>query len=444
MTVRLSPLVRGTLVMTLASLLLRLVSLFVNSRVSALVGAEGMGLMQLGFSVEALAVTLAVSGIRFSVTRLASEELGMGRCGEVRCVVSGAMRYALFFSTLAGMLLTLLAPAAARLAGDGRLALPLRCFALSLPFLALNSVFSGYFTAVFRPWKATLSQALEQVLGATFTLLALPRLSAGRPEICCAVIALANASADIVSLLLSYILYKSEQRGVSRPARPPELGRRLLGLSLPLALSSYARTALSTLQHLLVPRALMKGGESASAALGVYGTVSGMVFPVLGFASVFFNALAELLIPQLTEAQMRGDRGELTRSAGRILSACLLGSSGIGALLWLLGPRLGMLLYRSGDAGAYLRALAPLVTVMYLDSVVDGMLKGLGLHLSSMVINIADAVLTLAGVFFLLPRFGVRAYIALIYGSECFNFLLSFLRLRRLLPIKLLQPIKSL
>ena len=44
----------------------------------------------------------------------------------------------------------------------------------------------------------------------------------------------------------------------------------------------------------------------------------------------------------------------------------------------------------------------------------------------------------------LLPRFGVRAYIALIYGSECFNFLLSFLRLRRLLPIKLLQPIKSL
>jgi stage V sporulation protein B len=424
--------------MTLASLLLRLISLFVNTRISSLLGAEGMGLMQLGFSVEALAVTLAISGVRFSVTRLAAEELGLGRKGEVRCVVAGAMRYALFFSCLSGMLLTLLAPAAARLAGDGRLALPLRCFALSLPFLALNSVFSGYFTAVFRPWKATVSQALEQVLGAAFTLLALPRLPADRPELCCAAVALANALADLGSLLVSYLLYKFEQRAVTRPGRPPALGRRLMKLSLPLALSSYARTALSTLQHLLVPRALMKGGVGAAAALGVYGTVSGMVFPVLGFASVFFNALAELLIPELTEAQMRGDRDGLERSASRILSSCLLGSAGIAALLWFLGPRLGLLLYRSAEAGSYLRSLAPLVTVMYLDSVVDGMLKGLGLHLSSMVINITDAVLTLAGVYFLLPRFGVPAYIALLYGSECFNFLLSFLRLRRLLPIKLL------
>ena len=434
----LSPLLRSTLVMTLASLVLRLISLFVNTRVSALLGAEGMGLMQLGFSVETLAITLAVSGIRFSVTRLAAEELGLGRKGEVRCVVAGAMGYALFFSCLSGMLLTLFAPAAARLAGDGRLALPLRCFALSLPFLALNSVFSGYFTAVFRPWKASASQALEQVLSAAFILLALPRLPGDRPDICCAAVALANALADLFSLLLSYILYKLEQRAVSRPERPPALGRRLMKLSLPLALSSYARTALSTLQHLLVPRALVKGGETASAALGVYGTVSGMVFPVLGFASVFFNALAELLIPELTEAQMRGDRNGLQRSAGKILSACLLGSAMIGALLWLLGPRLGLSLYKSEEAGAYLRALAPLVIVMYLDSVVDGMLKGLGLHLSSMFINVLDAGLTLLGVTILLPLFGVRAYVGLLYFSECLNFTLSYLRLRRLVAIKML------
>jgi stage V sporulation protein B len=215
-------------------------------------------------------------------------------------------------------------------------------------------------------------------------------------------------------------------------------------LSLPLAFSSYARTALSTLQHLLVPRALRRSGETAAAALGVYGTVSGMVFPVLTFASVFFNALSELLIPELTRSQVRGDQAGMDRTAGRILSGCLLFSAAASFALFLLGPWLGRKLYRSAEAGMYLRLLSPLVVVMYLDSVVDGMLKGLGLHLSSMVINIADAVLTLAGVFFLLPRFGVRAYIALIYGSECFNFLLSFLRLRRLLPIKLLRPIKSL
>ena len=75
---------------------------------------------------------------------------------------------------------------------------------------------------------------------------------------------------------------------------------------------------------------------------------------------------------------------------------------------------------------------------MYLDSVVDGMLKGLGLHLSSMFINVADAAVTLICVCLLLPRFGVRAYVAILYLSECCNFLLSFFCLRRLTAIKFL------
>ncbi len=442
---KLSPLLRGTLSMTLASLMLRLLGLCVNSRIAGLMGAEGMGLMQLGLSVETLAITLAVSGVHFSVTRLAAEELGRGGPGRVRPVVRAGARYALFFSCLAGMLLTLLAPAAAALAGDGRLLLPLRLFALSLPPLALSSVLSGYFTAVRRPWKTGAAQVLEQILSSAFTLLALPHLPPDRPELGCAAVALSGAAADLASLLFSYILYRVEQRHIA-PAKPAEgIQGRLARLSLPLALSSYARTALSTLQHLLVPRALQRGGETAAAALGVYGTVSGMVFPVLGFASVFFNALAEMLIPELTAAQLRADRAGLQRIAQRILSTCLLFSALISALLYLLGPRLGQLIYRSGEAGRYLRCLAPLVIVMYLDSVVDGMLKGLGLHISSMVINVADAALTLGSVCFFLPRFGTAAYIAVIYGSECFNFLLSCRCLRRhlstkerLLPINIL------
>ena len=428
---RLSPLVRSTLIMTLVSLGLRLLGILVNSRIAGLLGAEGMGLMQLGLSAEALAVTLAVSGIRFSVTRLAAEELAAGRREQVRRVVADGLRYALFFSCLAGMLLTLLAGAAAALAGDGRLKLPLRLFALSLPPLALSSVFSGYFTAVRRPWKTGAAQVLEQAAASGLTLLALPHIPPDRPELGCAAVALSGAAADLASLALSSLLYLWEQRGIPRSAACGGIGKRLLGLSLPLALSSYARTALSTLQHMLVPRSLRKGGVAAAAALGVYGTVSGMVFPVLGFASVFFGALAEMLIPELTAAQLRGDRAGLRRSAQRILSACLLFSALLSALLFLTGPGLGQRLYRSAEAGQYLRALAPLATVMYLDSVVDGMLKGLGLHLGSMFINVADAALTLGSVCFLLPRFGIPAYIAVIYGSECFNFLCSCLLLGR-------------
>jgi len=431
---KLSPLLRATIGTAAFGLLLKLLGLLLSSRLASVLGAEGMGVLQLGLSVEALAVTLAVSGVRFSVTRLGAEELSAGR--SAAAVLPSALCYALGCSTLTALLLALLAPRAAALAGDVRLTLALRFFAPGLPLLAASSVLAGYFSAVFRPWKASLAQVTEQGLTLLLTLLFLPRLPRERPDLCCAAFALAATLAQGGAALLSFILYRAEAPSPAPAA--PGMGARLRKLGLPLALSSYARTALNTLRHLLVPRMLRLSGATASESLSVYGVVSGMVFPVLGFASLFFNALAEQLIPALTLSSLRGDRAGTERLMGRVLGSCLLLSSAVSLLLFLAGPWLGRRLYRSAEAGIYLRALAPLGVVTVLDSVVDGMLKGLGKQLSSMAVNVLDALASLGFVCLLLPRYGVRAYIALLYLSECANFLLSYLCLRRRVTIKLL------
>ena len=435
---RISPLMRDTLTLTASGLILRLLGLLFQSRMTRTLGAEGMGLLSLAMNAEALAVTLATSGVRYSVTRLTAEELTRERDG-VRAILRAAVRYALLCSLAAALLLYAAAEGLAGFAGDGRIAPALRCFAFGLPALALNSVLGGYFTARLTPWKVGASQIAEQVSMLLLTALLLPRIPAENLDLRCAAVAVSGAASNLLSLLVSYILYFF--RNPLPPLRAGSVRRaspRLRRLSLPLALSSYARTALSTLQHLLVPKALRRCGYGSEQALAVYGTVSGMVFPVLGFASVFFTALSEMLIPRLTAAQLRGDRKGMERSASRVLTACLLFGSLTSLALYLLGPWLGERLYRSAEAGVYIRVLAPLVTVMYLDSVVDGMLKGLGLQLGSMVINLTDAALTLVCVCVLLPRFGTAGYIGILYLSECFNFLLSFLRLRKELCVRLL------
>lgn len=435
-----SGILRSAGAVTLLSLLLRLASIFTQSRMAESLGAEGLGLLQLAMSVQALAVTLAMSGIRYSATRLIAQELGLGRGERVRRVTRACTLYALGFSLPAMAGSFLLAGPLARFAGDLRIAPALRLLSLGLPFLSLNGVLGGYFTAVGRPWKGTAVQLFEQLCGTALILLFLSRANRGTTGGCAAV-AGAVAAGDLASLLLALCLYWRDLKripGADRPCPPFPMAGRLLRLSLPLAFSSYARSALSTLRSMLVPKTLRRSGVGAARALEIYGVVGGMVMPVLTFASVFFLALSEQLIPALTRAQVRRDRSGLEATAGGSLRLSLLLSSGVALVLWLLGPALGRWLYRSGEAGELIRALAPLVIVMYLDTVVDGMLKGLGLQLDSMLINLGDACLTLLAVWFLLPRFGVPAYIAILYGSECFNFLLSFLRLSRSVRTKLL------
>ena len=73
--------------------------------------------------------------------------------------------------------------------------------------------------------------------------------------------------------------------------------------------------------------------------------------------------------------------------------------------------------------------IAPLVPVMYLDSVTDAMLKGLGEQVYSMNVNIVDAMLSVVCVILLLPKFGIIGYVITIYLTEIINASLSIIKL---------------
>ena len=68
---------------------------------------------------------------------------------------------------------------------------------------------------------------------------------------------------------------------------------------------------------------------------------------------------------------------------------------------------------------------------MYLDHVTDSMLKGIGEHVYSMWVNIADSFLSVFLVWVLIPIFDISGYAMVIIAMELFNFTLSYLRLRK-------------
>ena len=106
-------------------------------------------------------------------------------------------------------------------------------------------------------------------------------------------------------------VYLHDRRRHYRPGESGgKLSSRMLRLAVPLALSAYTRSALTTLQQLLVPRGLRAAGLSADTALAGYGVVQGMVLPLLFFPSCLLGAAADLIVPELTAAQVRREQEE--------------------------------------------------------------------------------------------------------------------------------------
>jgi stage V sporulation protein B len=101
----------------------------------------------------------------------------------------------------------------------------------------------------------------------------------------------------------------------------------------------------------------------------------------------------------------------------------------VSVLVAFFAEELGYVLYDSFDSGYYIRLLAPVIPIMYLDHVTDQILKGIGEHVYSMWVNIADSCLSLLLVYFLIPRMGIMGYALVIVIMEGFNFVLSIVRL---------------
>lgn len=434
-------LIMNTALLTGSSLAMSAISMAFQVWLAGRIGSAGIGLYQLVLSVAFLCTTFAVSGIRFAATRLVSEELGHERSWSVAAAMRRCFAYSLFFGLSAmAVLFSFAEPIGFLWIGDARTVKSLKLIAFSMPFLSLSSVMSGYFTACGRVWKPTVVHLGEQLITIGFVAYFLAHSPAGDIEKNCAAVMLGNVCGDVISFVCMLLFYLTDRHSVrDYSAQKLKLTSRMLKVALPLAVSAYARSALSTLEHLLVPRGLKAAGFSADRALSGYGVIQGMVLPIVSFPACILMALAELIIPELTEAQVRGNDGDISKTVSSLIKKGLGYSSAVALVLFVFADKLGVRIYSSPEAGDYLRLLAPLIPIMYTDMVADGCLKGLGQQLWCMGINLLDALLGVLLVWQVLPVFALKGYICIIYFNECLNFALSIMRLRKVTNIRLLS-----
>lgn len=432
----------NTALLTATALLMRTVGLSFSVYLSAKIGTAGMGLYQLILSVYTLCVTISTSGINLASTRMVAEALGGRRADQSHAIMRRCLSYSIFFGGCTATALFLGADYVGNVwLADNRTILSLRLLSLSMPFLSMSSAMAGYFTAVRRVFKNACVQVAEQVIRIVLTVLGLTLTLRIGIDYACAAIIGGGTAAELCSFLMTYMLYRIDARryrtgGKQRDNRG--LTKKMLGISIPVAFSAYARSGLVTIEHLLIPRGLKKSGISSDTALSAYGIIQGMALPVILFPSALLTSFAGLIVPELAERKEQGKTVQIERIVGRVFQLTLMFAICVSGIFFFFAEDFGLLLYDNADTVQFIQILAPLVPVMYLDTAVDGMLKGLGEQVSSMRYNIIDASVSVLLVWFLLPRYAIAGYLVTIYVTEMLNAFLSANRLIKVtkVPIK--------
>ena len=429
-------------VLTLVSVFLRLTNIFYRSFLSGKMGSEGLGVYQLIFSVFTLSVTLSTSGVSLAVTRLVSKVIAEKNEGSVKKVIRRCLLFSFLLSIFISLLLFIFSDfLALYFLKDINLSPCLKILSLGLPFMAMCTSFKGYFLALDKGTVTGIADTLEQILTILlcvifFNIFSLNSIISG----CTAAMA-ASSLGETVSFIYNYISYrkslkKFKNKNKTKTKLPENYVRNgLVHIALPCTLSSAARSLLGTLENLLIPIKLTELGLKRNAALSSYGILQGMAVPIVYFPSSFLSSFAFLLIPKISFDRETNRKKHLSFLTEKALYSALSFSFFFLSLFYLCSEEFSLLIYNNAEAGAFIRLLAPLVPLMYLDIVVDNLLKGMDKQFDSMKFNMLDAFLRVALIYLFMGKFGMNAYISIIWFSTVFNAALSLNKLIKVTEI---------
>lgn len=415
---------KDTARLTIVSFILQGLGLWLNILISNKLGTASVGVMTLIFSLFSFIMVLANGNIFISTSRFVSEEIGAGN-GNVTRIMRLSTGFSLTLSTAFSLASFGLAEVISRYAdGAPELALAVKIIAFSLPPAALGSCIKGYFNAVRNvnvPCFGDIIEFAAKWTSLTFGVLFL--LDRGL-----SIYIMISGSiliGEVVSCIYYIVKYYAEYRRFSAlPQGNPRITKisSYLRLSLPIVAGGYVQMIMSSLNEALVPVALLKYNASAERAMSEYGMFEAMIIPTVFYPAVILTSLSNIIIPEIARANSSGNVERVKHLIRKIFSRAFAYSFFISGMLLTAGDKIGQILCPSDSlVSETLVKMFPVVPFIYLEIVLEGIIKGLGRQNFSTVNSLCEYAIRIICVIVFVKLYGFTGVLISYYASNIYS-----------------------
>lgn len=204
---------------------------------------------------------------------------------------------------------------------------------------------------------------------------------------------------------------------------------RLFRHAFPLTASRVLLNILQSIEAVSIPVFLQYSGMSSSLSLQVYGVLTGMALPCILFPSAITNAVSSMLLPTVAEIQEMKEKRRLQAIISKIACSCIFLGCFCCIFLLISGKWIGIFLFKNPLAGSFILTLSWICPFLYTNTVLLGMINGLGKTTFSFIINFLSLCIRIAGVCLFIPIWGINGYLTGLLISQIFLFLCCILRL---------------
>lgn len=407
MSLRKQSFIQGAMILLAAGLVNRLLGFVPRIVLPRMIGAEGVGLIQLVFPFMIVLLTVIAGGLPLAVAKLVAEADSRGDASAVNRIVRAAMGLAGFAGiAAAAACLGLAGWISSEVMTDDRVHSAFLTMIPILPLAAISSVWRGYFQGKQNMIPTAYSSTTETLVRIVLSLLLAALFIPYGLEAAAAGAVLGTVAGEAAGLLILWRQLALDRRGSGNtrsltepPIRPREQSgeyRQLLRIAVPVTGSRLIGSLSYLLESILTAKSLAIAGLTAAAATAQYGALQGMVIPVLLLPGALTYSLAVSLVPSLSEAAARKDWHTIQKRLHQSMRLAVVTGAPFVALMGLLAEPICMLLYGDDSMASMLRWLAPIAVFLYMQAPLQAALQALDRPGTALFNTFAGAAVKLA------------------------------------------------
>ncbi len=430
---------RGAAIITIFSLVCKLLGTLLRLYTASRIGSEGMGLYSLIMSVYTLFTAAATAGLVPVVSRLSAKYDSVCDGGGYKMFVASLLP-SLAVGLLSALFMYAFSVPLARIStGDIRTAAALRTLAFSLPCMSVTSCIKGLFLSKGEVIKNSTGSLTEQIVKMTSAMLILGRFMKYETDISllCNGITMGITCGEIFSLVYlgSFALF-SKRKKCAVGYIP--MAKELVSVGAPIALSTVATSLLHTAESVLIPMMLMKYSGDRSASLAQFGVIRGMAMPLIFFPFAFLNGLSAMLVPELSRLSSADDKQALKEHISKSMTLAYLFGIAASAFFYFAAQKAADVFYPTADAASSIKTIALVAAPMYAETVCDSMLKALGQEKHTLIYCLINSALRIFTVLTIIPHTGTGGYLVLLIISNILQYVLAITRLHKVTGYRIL------
>lgn len=387
--------IKSTLILIVGGFFTKALGMIIKIVLTRTIGTVGIGLYSMIMPTFMLLNSIAQMGLPTALNVLvANEKFNTKNLIFTAIVISLSIAFLiLIFLCISCSYIS------SNLLGNSNLSFSILSIGFVLPFITISNCLRSYFFAKQRMYPHVITNIIEDLVKLILIIIGIPFFLSKGIEYAVAFVILSNILCELSSIIIFIFLIPNFKCSKNDLKPNKRTTKELLKIAIPTTGSRLIGSIGYFLEPIIITYVLLKIGYTNSFIVNEYGIINGYVMQLVLLPSFFTAAISQALIPIVSKNYSRRNYNYIWKKLKQAIFFSLLIGIPATIIFELFPGNLLALLFKTNKGIEYIKVIAPICLLHYIQSPISSTLQAMNSAKISMLGTLIGMVLRTMSLF---------------------------------------------